>query len=342
MKTRKFGELRDALYADSPDSSSRVAEKVARLNEQLALADLRAHRSRTQAQLAQAIGTTQSAISRLERQPDLLISTLRDYVEATGGRLRLVVEYGDHEIDVDVPALHRPDNAHAEREFRVVWQNLQTRQFVHVGWLRVSSDRFTFTYTPEAELDLDFEPFAAFSELREEYESAELFPFFAERVVSAAQPGFDDLISALGLDRESATPVELLARSWGRSSHDTIQIVPEPIAHADGTVSRFFLVSGVSHVDENNPGKVSKLISKLKPGQELLLRDEPDNPVNSDALMIEADGQQVGWMPDYLLGAVRKAQSEATSVDVVVEHANGPATPWHLRLLCRLDLRVRQ
>src|SRR5689334_4017321 len=101
MKTKKFGELRDALYEANPDSPNRVAEKVTRLNEQLALADLRAHRSRTQAQLAQAVGTTQSAISRLERQPDLLISTLRDYVEGTGGRLRLVVEYGDYELDLE-------------------------------------------------------------------------------------------------------------------------------------------------------------------------------------------------------------------------------------------------
>lgn len=340
MKTRKFGELRDALYEGSPDSTDHVAEKVARLNEQLALADLRAHRSRTQSQLAQTIGTTQSAISRLERQPDLLISTLRDYVEGTGGRLRLVADYGDYDIDVDLPALHRPHGAHLEREFRVVWQNLQTRLFVHVGWLRVNADRFTFAYTPDAELDRDFEPFGNFPDLRATYESTELFPFFADRVMSAAQPGFDDLISALGLDRETATPVELLARSWGRSSHDSIQIVPEPVELADGTVSRLFLVSGVSHVDEDHPGKVSKVISRLKSGQRLSLRDEPDNPVNSDALVIEADGRHVGWMPDYLLPAVRKAQSEAKSADVVVEHANGPATPWHLRLLCRLDLQM--
>jgi transcriptional regulator with XRE-family HTH domain len=341
MKTKKFNELRDALYSDSPSSANRVAEKVARLNEQLALADLRAHRSRTQAQLASAIGTTQSAISRLERQPDLLISTLRDYVEGTGGRLRLIADYGDYEIDIDVPALHRPA-ARDEREFRVVWQNMQTRQFVHVGWLRVGADRFTFSYTPEAELDRDFEPFSAFADLREIYESAELFPFFADRVPSVAQPGFDDLASALGLDRSTATPVELLARSWGRSSHDTIQIVPEPFGQPNGTLSQLFLVSGVSHVDEETPGRVSQLISTLKPGHKLSLHDEPDNPANSDAIMIEADGRLVGWMPDYLLGAVRKARSEVTEVDVVVEHANGPETPWHLRLLCRLDLRTRE
>ena len=186
------------------------------------------------------------------------MSTLRDYIEGTGGRLRVIADYGDDEVDLDLPALRRRGSAE-HHAFRVVWQNLQTRQLVHVGWLRTTDSRFTFTYTIDAELDHDFEPFAAFPDLRGTYDSGELFPFFADRVVSSSQPGYDDLLSALGLDRSDATPVELLARSWGRSSHDTIQIVPEPIEHPDGTMTRLFLVSGVSHVDPDNPERVSKL-----------------------------------------------------------------------------------
>jgi DNA-binding XRE family transcriptional regulator len=49
--------------------------------------------SLTQAQLAERMGTTQSAVARLEsggRVPS--IATLRRYAEATGARLRLVIE----------------------------------------------------------------------------------------------------------------------------------------------------------------------------------------------------------------------------------------------------------
>jgi transcriptional regulator with XRE-family HTH domain len=336
VKAKKFSELRDALYDTHPESRNSVAEKVSELRAELALADLRAHRSRTQAQLADAIGTTQSAISRLERQPDVLVSTLSEYIEATGGRLRLVADFGNYEIDLNLPALRRSARPSTNREFRVIWQNQQTRQLVHVGWLHVTSDRFQFEYTPDAELDRDFQPFVDFPNLRQQYEAASLFPFFASRVASAAEPGYDDVVSALGLDRDKATPVELLARSWGRSTHDTIQIVPEPDEHPDGTLSRLFLISGASHVDESDPSKVEKLIAKLRPGQPLGLRDEPENPVNPDAILLEANGQQVGWMPDYLLGEIRKIASSRVSVSV--ERANGPATPWHLRLLCRLNV----
>jgi transcriptional regulator with XRE-family HTH domain len=332
MTARKSDEeLGEAQNAPAdPPSTTRKTERSG--SHELGLADLRTHRSLTQAQLAHAIGTTQSSISRLERQPDLLVSTLGEYINGTGGRLRLIADYGTYKVDLDLAAL-RAEPVEAEREFRIVWQNLQTRQLVHVGWLHVGAGRYAFEYTPDAELDRDFQPFVAFPDFRERYESNHLFPFFARRVVATADPSFDDLVDALGLSRDTATPVELLARSWGRSTLDTIQIVPEPELHSDGSSSRLFLVSGVSHADEDHPEQVSKLVAKLKVGQKLDLHDEPDNPVDSEAIIIEASGHRVGWIPAYLLSEVHKARDR---VDVFVERANGPRTPWHLRLLCRL------
>lgn len=332
MTARKPGEKLDEPGNAAADPQLTARETERSRSQELGLADLRAHRSLTQAQLAHAIGTTQSSISRLERQPDLLMSTLGEYINGTGGRLRLIADYRTYEVDLDLAAL-RAEPVETEREFRVVWQNLQTRQLAHVGWLHVGAGRYAFEYTADAELDRDFQPFVSFPDLRRRYEASHLFPFFAHRVVATAEPSFDDLVDALGLSRDTATPAELLARSWGRSTHDTIQIVPEPELHSDGSSSRLFLVSGVSHADEDHPEKVSKLVAKLKVGQKLDLRDEPDNPVDSEAITIEASGHRVGWIPTYLLGEVHKVRER---VDVFVERANGPRTPWHLRLLCRL------
>src|SRR5215472_10788283 len=39
-----------------------------------------------------ALGMTQDGVSRLEKRTDLLLSTLREYVEALAGRLSLVAE----------------------------------------------------------------------------------------------------------------------------------------------------------------------------------------------------------------------------------------------------------
>jgi transcriptional regulator with XRE-family HTH domain len=59
----------------------------------LRLAGVRLARHMTQEQLAEGMDTTQSAISRLERQTDALVSTLDAYVAATGGILMVVAVY---------------------------------------------------------------------------------------------------------------------------------------------------------------------------------------------------------------------------------------------------------
>lgn len=71
---------------------ARAAELVA---EEMALRELRKAHHRTQASMAKKLGITQDGVSRLEKRSDLLLSTLRNYVEAMGGNLRLVAEFPD-------------------------------------------------------------------------------------------------------------------------------------------------------------------------------------------------------------------------------------------------------
>ncbi|MFZ0957364.1 MAG: helix-turn-helix transcriptional regulator [Candidatus Sulfotelmatobacter sp.] len=59
------------------------------------LRELRRAHKLTQERIAQALGIGQDQVSRLEQRSDLLISTLRGYVEAVGGRLTLVAEFPD-------------------------------------------------------------------------------------------------------------------------------------------------------------------------------------------------------------------------------------------------------
>jgi predicted transcriptional regulator len=58
------------------------------------LANLRRAVGVTQVQLADVLATTQGQISRLERQNDMLLSTLIAYLNALGAEARLVVVVG--------------------------------------------------------------------------------------------------------------------------------------------------------------------------------------------------------------------------------------------------------
>jgi hypothetical protein len=48
----------------------------------------------SQVEIAEGMGLEQSAVSRLEKQDDMLLSTLRRYVEAMGGELEVVARFG--------------------------------------------------------------------------------------------------------------------------------------------------------------------------------------------------------------------------------------------------------
>jgi DNA-binding XRE family transcriptional regulator len=63
--------------------------------ELLTLEQLRLATKRTQRQLADTLGVGQDTISRLEHRRDMLLSTMRDYVESMGGTLHVIAEFPD-------------------------------------------------------------------------------------------------------------------------------------------------------------------------------------------------------------------------------------------------------
>jgi DNA-binding XRE family transcriptional regulator len=67
----------------------------ARAMELATLKDLRQAAQQTQAQMAAALGVGQDTISRLEKRSDMLLSTLRHYVQCMGGQLNLVAQFPD-------------------------------------------------------------------------------------------------------------------------------------------------------------------------------------------------------------------------------------------------------
>lgn len=92
---------------------SRAEELIA---EELSLRDLRQAHDLTQQRVAASLGVGQDGISRLEKRSDLLISTLRSYIEAMGGHLKIVAEFPDRPpvlisglADMGVTGVERPD-----------------------------------------------------------------------------------------------------------------------------------------------------------------------------------------------------------------------------------------
>ena len=85
--TKKLKDLLVKLPAQRQSRIERRAQELANLEE------LRTAAQQTQTEMAQALGVGQDAISRLEKRSDMLLSTLRLYIESLGGKLQLVAQF---------------------------------------------------------------------------------------------------------------------------------------------------------------------------------------------------------------------------------------------------------
>src|SRR5260370_17148047 len=72
--------------------AARTQELIA---EEMTLRDLRKAQKLTQGQMAAVLKIGQDSVSRIEKRSDLMLSTMRSYVEAMGGSLALGVRFAD-------------------------------------------------------------------------------------------------------------------------------------------------------------------------------------------------------------------------------------------------------
>ncbi|MFE5699764.1 transcriptional regulator [Rhodococcus sp. ACS1] len=104
---RRANERIAELTAHSAITSEveRVRAETAEMNRVYVqtLADIRRAGDLTQTEVAKVLGVEQAAVSKIERRDDLLLSTLRQYLAATGAEHpRIVVEKNGIEVSLDL------------------------------------------------------------------------------------------------------------------------------------------------------------------------------------------------------------------------------------------------
>jgi transcriptional regulator with XRE-family HTH domain len=87
----------DDILRSMPGERRRQIEQMTAelIAEELNLRELRRLRKLTQARVSKKLKIGQEGVSRIEKRTDLYLSTLREFVEAVGGKLSLVVEFPD-------------------------------------------------------------------------------------------------------------------------------------------------------------------------------------------------------------------------------------------------------
>ena len=223
----------------------------------------------------------------------------------------------------------------------VAWQAPLDRKWFPVGRLTYNGTRFRFVYTKGAGIahrDCGFQPFGSFSALDGFYESAELFPLFANRVPPTDREDYGDFAQWLNVPRDSADPVAMLARSGGRRQTDTLELLPCPERDPEGAYHIHFFAHGLRYLSSESHAR----ISRLKAGDDLLAALDFQNPHDTRALILRTndafpgDRFIVGYCPSYLLGDTFELLTQCPSLSFEVERLNPPPAPLQFRLLCNM------
>jgi DNA-binding XRE family transcriptional regulator len=120
----EFGEPPDEQYPDADSAFLRASELLATEAqtvppEQAVLKTLRESRKLSQEELAKRLHVTQATVSKMERRPDMFLSTLRSAIAAMGGELEVRVRFPDAEFRVmqfESSGKNRPVEARTRRK----------------------------------------------------------------------------------------------------------------------------------------------------------------------------------------------------------------------------------
>jgi len=94
---KPFKQLVDKM---SPESRKRIKARTDQLYSEMALQELRQALKLTQQQMADNLKMNQAAVSKIERQSDMFISTLRRFLAAMGGELRIVAHFPQGDVTI--------------------------------------------------------------------------------------------------------------------------------------------------------------------------------------------------------------------------------------------------
>lgn len=228
------------------------------------------------------------------------------------------------------------NGAQPDRALFVAWQDQISRQYFPIGKLvfSKSSPMYCFRYLRGVikAQSKGFKALPEFPHIGEEYCSNILFSVFSNRLMSSSRPDYISHLARLGLT-EHADDFDILARSGGRRSTDSLELYAAPEKDADECMNTFFLVHGIRYL----PDAAHQRILQLRQGDPILLMADFQNPADHQALALRTEDRFiVGYIPRFYLGDSWSLLDTCGWIEMSVGQVNPPPSPVQQRLLCRM------
>ncbi len=204
----------------------------------------------------------------------------------------------------------------SNRTLFLAWQDNREvgegRPWFPIGRLDVDMERplYRFRYirgAERAQRETGFPPMLEFPDLRENYQSKELFPIFTNRVIAPGRPDRMDYLNNLALP-ENADPVEILSVNGGQRITDAFEVFPKIVKRDDDTFRCRFFLHSLRYVNE----EARRRIKNLETDEKLYVTLELTNPATGLALQFQThDYYMIGWAPRYLVQDLAKTMVES-------------------------------
>lgn len=207
-----------------------------------------------------------------------------------------------------------------------------------VGKLEHTDGVYRFVYTHGARHS-GFDPFPGMTDLDTVYESEELFPLFANRLLSRSRPEYDAYLTWSGFDpNDPPDPLAILGVTEGIRQTDELEVFPCPVPDANGCFLTKFFLHGLRWM----PRAALERIARLMPNEPLALMPDIQNPYDSHGVALRTtddhDRLLVGYVPRYLARDFTTLcyKCDPSFMQVAVERLN-PGAPMQMRVLCRMS-----
>ena len=205
-----------------------------------------------------------------------------------------------------------------------------------VGRLEHDGGLYRFVYTYGATKP-GFRPFAQMDQLDQVYESEELFPIFANRLLSESRPEYEDFLRWGGFDLANPPdPIVILGITEGLRQTDAVEVFPCPQPDDEGCYLNKFFLHGIRWL----PDAALERVQRLKEKERLRLMLDFQNEYDPNAVAVRTednDRMLIGYFPRYLAHDVWQLVSRCNVdfIELFVERVNRDA-PFQNRVLCRM------
>lgn len=217
----------------------------------------------------------------------------------------------------------------------VAGQNLETREWVPVAELCEDATGYALRYTKGAQRLPGFGGLSRMQDFDKVYYSRELFPFFANRLISKSRPEYKQYLRWLGLDALPSTPLEILGITGGIRATDNYELIAVPKRKGPSIALDFF-PRGLRY----QAPEVLAQLAELAEDSAVYLMCDVQNQKDPHALAIRSEQPHavfIGYVPRYYAAGLSKLlSSSASSVRGRIKRVNSDA-PMDMKLLLSFE-----